>query len=208
MNKRNCLIIDDRIKREIKEDKINAPDETRVEITGWGEFQNYNFEDYDVFFIDFRDNYRFDIGQTRALLSLKSGELKQIKFIFASKIYSVLTQAHRKEEYTDDIISYLWSGIPPSNNTKGNKIVVTNPKYSLSMLLLNEKNQPYHWKWAIKSENLLINSYVLAKNKKGNIISLIVRFEKNFLIFLPQPTLKRDFIETCLANIDKFKLEL
>lgn len=75
-------------------------------------------------------------------------------------------------------------------------------------MLFNEKHQSFHLKWAIKSEQLPSDSYVLAKNKKGNIISLIVRFENNFLIFLPQPTFKQDFIEKCLMNIDKFELEL
>ncbi|NVM44104.1 MAG: hypothetical protein HWN79_04215 [Candidatus Lokiarchaeota archaeon] len=208
MNKTNCLIIDDNINDKKKENPIKTPKETRIDITNWNRFQTYNFEDYDVFFIDFEDYHRFDYDQTNALRKLISGELAQIKFIFASKIDSVITQAHQRKEETSDIISSLWSGIPPSIITKGNKIVMTNPKYNLSKLLFNEKNQPYHWKWAIQPKDLPSDSYVLAKNKKGNIISLIVRLEKNFLIFLPQPTLKRDFIETCLANIDKFELEL
>ena len=208
MKKWNCLIIDDNINYKKKENPIKTPKEIRIDITNWNIFQTYNFEDYDVFFIDFEDFYNFDYDQTKALRRLISGELKQIKFIFASKIGSVITQAHQEKEETPDIIYTLWSCIPHSIGNKGNKIVVTNPEYSLSKLLFNEKNQLYHWKWAIKPEDLPSDSYVLAKNKKGNVISLIVKFEKNFLIFLPQPTLKRDFIEKCLANIDIFEFEL
>ena len=208
MKKWNCLIINDKIKRELREDKINAPDDVRVEITWWNEFQDYNFEDYDIFFIDFNENYKFELQQPRVLQQLVSGELEQIKFIFASKINSEIEPINEKKGYTGDIIHYLWGSIPLSIHTKGNKIVIANTEYSLSKLFFNEKYQPYNWNWAIKPEDLPRDSYVLAKNKKGNIISLIVRFEKNFLIFLPQPTFKRDFIETCLANIDKFELEL
>ncbi len=208
MNKWNCLIIDDKIDYKKKEDPIKAPDEIRVDITNWNGFQEYNFEDYDVFFIDFVNNYRFDYQQSSALLSLISGELKQIKFIFASNIVSVINYINKKGVTTYDTIHYLWRGIPLSINKNGNKIVITNPENSLSKLLFNEKYQPYHWKWVIKSEDLPNNHQILAKNKKGNIISLIIKFENNFLIFLPHPSLKQDFIESCLANINKFKLEL
>lgn len=75
MNKWNCLIIDDTIDNEKKEDIIKTPDEIRVEITKWDNFQTYNFEDYDVFFINFRYYYKFDYNQTKALLTLISGEL-------------------------------------------------------------------------------------------------------------------------------------
>ena len=205
MNKWNCLIIDDTIKVE---DIIKTPDEIRVEIIKWNKFQRYNLEDYDVFFINFEEHYTFNYDQTKALLALKSGELKQIKFIFASKYITYIAQDYRKELEISDIIFHLWKGIPNSINKEGNKINIINPDYILSKLFFNEKYQPFHWKWAIKSEELPSNSYVLAKNKKGNIISLIVRNENNFLIFLPHPTFKRDFIETCLMNIDKFELEL
>ena len=208
MNKWNCLIIDDIIKSNLKENRIKVPDEIRVDVTWWSDIEAYNFEDYDLFFIDFNNNIKFDFDQTKALRRLISGELKQIKFIFASKISSIITKAHKNEVHNSDIINTLWSGIPPSINKRGNKIIITNPEYSLSKLLFNERDQPYYWKWAIKSEDLPKDSYILAKNKKGNIISLITRFEKNFLIFLPHPTFKRDLIETCLANIDKFEIEL
>lgn len=208
MKKWNCLIIDDYLKGEQKEKKINALDEVRVEIAWWNEFQEYNFEDYDVFFIDFENNYKFDHQQPRALRSLASGELKQIKFIFTSKIDSEIEPINEKKVHNNDIIHYLWSIIPPSISTKGNKIEVINPEYSLSKLFFNEKYQSYHWTWAIEPENLPNDSYVLAKNKKGNIISLIVKFEQNFIIFLPHPSFKQEFIEKCLANIDKFELEL
>jgi len=208
MNKWNCLIIDDIIDYKKKEALIKTPDEIRVDITNWNNFQTYNFEDYDVFFINFSDYHYFDYDKTNAFIPLISGELKQIKFIFASKNPSEITQAHQKKNEISDIIFYLWKSIPHSINKEGNKIIITNPDYLLSKLLFIEKHYPFHWKWAIKSEELPGDSYVLAKNKKGNIISLIVRFENNFLIFLPHPTLKRDFIETCLLNIDKFSFEL
>ena len=98
MNKWNCLIISDGIKSEINKDRIKAPDEVRVRTTWWGEYQNCNFEDYDVFFIDFQNIFTFGHDQIRSLLLLKSGELQQIKFIFASKNSSLITQAHQKKK--------------------------------------------------------------------------------------------------------------
>ncbi len=208
MNKWNCLIIDDTISHKKQEDKINAPDGLSVKKVHWNSFHRENFEDFDIFFINFEDEYSFNYDQTKALLELKSGELKQLKFIFASKINSVIKPAVNKEAHPFDLISNLWKGIPKSFNKEGNKIILINPNYSLSKLLFLEKFRPFHWKWSIKSEELPNNSYGLVKNKKGNIISLIVRYENNFLIFLPHPSSKLDFIETCLININKFELEL
>ena len=158
MDKWNCLIISDKIAREINNNEIKAPVEARVNITWWKESQNYNFEDYDIFFIDFQSIFSFGNDQTRTLPQLISGELRQIKFIFTSKTSTLITQAYQKKENVYDIISYLWKDMPLSLTSKGNKIIITNPKYSLSKLLFNEKNQPYHWKWAIESENLPENS--------------------------------------------------
>ncbi len=208
MNKWNCLVIDDTIINNENEDILKLPDEIRVEITNWNNFEIPNLEDFDVFFIKFEEHRNFSYYQTINLLILKSGELKQIKFIFASKILCELILAHQEKQKTPDLISSLWKGIPQSTNKKGNKIHIINPEYTLSKLIFNEKNQQFCWNWAIKSEELPNNSYTLAKNKKGNIISLIVGIENNFLIFLPHPKNKLDFIKTCLENIDKFWLEL
>ncbi len=209
MKKWNCLIIANTTDTNKKKNTIiKAPEEIRVDITNWTYFQAYNFEDYDVFFIDFGNYYKFDRKMTKAFFPLISGELKQIKFIFASKISSEIPKVFREKTEISDMIFSLWKDIPSSIDKEGSKIVITNPDYSISKLLFNDKLQEFHWKWAIKSENLPSDSYVLAKNNKGNIISLIVRFENNFLIFLPQPTSIQYFIEKCLVNMDKFYLEL
>lgn len=216
MKKWNCLIIDGTLDIKKGEDILKTPDEISVEITDWNNFQNYNFEDYDFFFINFHYFYRFPYTspnsfnkeRIRALATLISGDLNQIKFIFASKISAVILKKIKKNKKIPDLISHLWEDIPLSINKEGTKILITNPDYTLSKLLFSEDSQPSRWKWSIKSEELPDNSFILAKNKIGNVISLIFQKKNNYLIFLPHPTSKKEFLEKCLANLDEFELEL
>ncbi len=190
--KQNCLII---IGSDHELEVRSLKDEN-IDITDWDNFHSFNSEDYDILFFDIPARLKLDSYQQESLLKLGSTELEQIKFVFAA--FSSLTIS--LERY-GETIHYIWNEVPKSIKKDGRKIIVNNPNYRLSKLLFKEDIPNFEWYWSIFPENLPENSYVLAKNKKGDIISLVTKINKNYLVILPEPKKKKEIIKYYLENI-------
>lgn len=185
----------------------NTYSKYRIDLTNWYNISFLNLEDYDVLFLDFEKYLNLKDLKPEIILPLRNWKLGQIFFIFTSKTETYFRSNYRNPNQTYDLIHFIWNEIPVSIDTKGKNIFLTNLKKEISSLLLDESSS-YEWRWSIKQENLPDNSYILARNKIGDIISIILKKEKNILIFLPHPSNKVDFIEKCMKNIEKIEEQL
>ena len=203
----NVLVVSDsEIIKDIKDIKTSA--DVNLDTSPWEVFdtptsslgiKNINITDYDLIFYDFQETIKFFRFKFNDLNPISKFSTKQFNFVFASST---------KLDGDSDIynlIHKLWQDIPKSNGKKGKKLKSLKMG-EITSLLLNNKFE-FQWKWAIDGE-IPSNTYPLAKNKTGKIVSLIWKKEKTTIVFLPHPNNKKEYIEYILQNYEKIKKKL
>lgn len=203
MKKRHNLIISNII--QILSPNTNS--EYYIDFAPWDKVSNYNLEDYDVLFIDLEKYLKTKNLKKERMLPLRNWKLGQIIFIFTSIAEADIRGSYGSSEKIFDLVHYIWNEIPVSIDSKGKNIFLNNLNKDISSLLFDESNL-YKWSWSIKQEDLPDNSYILAKNKIGDIISIILKKGKKFLVLLPHPSDKVSYIEKCMKNIEKIEEQL
>ena len=218
----NCLIIDDEFYKKYfdyhKQDveiewDIETRADVRIVVTYWSKFYKYNLNDFDIFFINFKNDKYLNKNEVKNLYKLGSGELKQIKFVFAERMrcYELTKSGRKKDEYrewNDDIIKYLWKDIPNGIEKNGTKIIPRKSENELTKLIFINSGLKFEWKWSVSKQRLPENFQKLAQNKEGDIISFILKKNNNFVLIVPHPTDIKKFIEYCLNNLQKIDNEL
>lgn len=208
MNKWNFLIISNRIEKSDILDNNGINNKYLIDVIIWDKIKSYNLEDYDVIFFDFQKSHIFKNSTINHLRPILDFKLEQFIFIFASKCEALAESRHNKDVRYIDFIYSMWKEIPESSHKEGKKIILINSERRISKLLFNELESNFFWNWAVEQSMLPEHSYPLAKNKKENVVSLIWKKKKKFLIFLPHPQQKNETIKKYINNIEEIKNEL
>ena len=185
---------------------LEIPTNHRVDIVEWENINLYNFEDYDIVFLNFKKHLYLSDANLECLIPLVDWRLKQTVFILASKTQTNF-RYRNKSSTTSNLISIIWTELPSSLDTTGKKIILTPPKKKITSLIL-DSSFSYNWNWSITREELPDNAYVLAENKIRNIVSLIIKREKKNLIFIPHPDNLDNYIGKCMQNLELITDEL
>ncbi len=200
MKKKHILLVSEVDYTNLKNLSYNE-----IDLTIWENIHFHNFEDYDVFFLNFEGNVDLKNVNINYLNPLLNWDLEQLIFIFPSKIESVSKK--NRIEFTNFNVNLIWSELPSPLETKGQNIILRNTQDKILPLIL-DNSFSYTWNWSIKREDLPDNAYILAENKIGNIISLLMKRKKKNLIFIPHPDNLKEYIEMCIQNIDEITEEL